>query len=111
MHDEPDVQATPPRVALAALAGLGVAWMLQRAPFHRSASVRPVPVFPTAVQAVADEHATSFSAPPPSEFGVAWMRQARPFHRSPRVSEVRRWLLVFPTATQTDGAVQATLLR
>ena len=59
-----------------------------------------------------DGHETPSRLPPPDTgLGVGWMLQVRPFHRSARVSGVPRRLLVFPTAVQADGAVQATPLR
>src|SRR6266487_3504016 len=94
---------------------LGVGWMCQLVPSHRSASVNgpeSVRCSPTAVQAWA-LHATplkKFSAP--ESFGVRWMRQPVPFHRSASVpiglpeASVRA-----PTAVQTEGDVHATPLR
>ena len=43
MQDDPDVQDTPKSTAAAAPAGLGVAWMLHRVPFQRSAKVTSAP--------------------------------------------------------------------
>jgi hypothetical protein len=59
VHAEADVHDTAvnsglPRVPL----GLGVGWMAQAVPFHRSASVT-LPENPTAVQDVADVHDTA----------------------------------------------------
>ena len=92
-------------------AGFGVAWILHRVPFHRSARVFCAPdllvVTPTASQADADAQVTQFSSAPGRE-GIFCSRQVRPFHRCARVSETPRLLLVLPTATQADGAVQAT---
>ena len=92
-------------------AGFGVAWILHRVPFHRSARVFCAPdllvVTPTASQADADAQVTQFSSAPGRE-GIFCSRQVRPFHRCARVCETPRLLLVLPTATQADGAVQAT---
>src|SRR5260370_862726 len=88
--------------------GLGVGWMVQLVPFHRSArvpvglpklSVRP----PTAVQATANVQDTAARKPPPAGLGVCWMRQFVPSHRSAR----GRFAAV-PVAMQADGAVQDT---
>jgi hypothetical protein len=43
MQDDPDMQDTPKSTAAAAPAGLGVVWMLQTVPFHRSAKVTSRP--------------------------------------------------------------------
>src|SRR5215831_13279667 len=91
MQDDRDVQATLFRSLTPRPGGLGVGWMLQVWPSHRSARVpvglpggvrRP----PTAVHADAEVHDTeSRNHPPPGGFGVGWMRQPRPFHRSASV--------------------------
>jgi len=92
MQDDRDVQATPFRSLTPCPAGLGVGWMLQVRPFHRSARVavgvrvvsgrRP----PTAVHADGEVHDTAVrNQPPPGGFGVGWMRQPRPFHCSASV--------------------------
>ena len=78
--------------------GLGVAWIRQLVPFHRSASdtvmllppdaPRPpgvlIVVAPTAVQAAAAEQDTARNSLPvdPAGLGVAWMCQLVPFHAS-----------------------------
>src|SRR6266513_165859 len=70
--------------------GPSTAWMLQVAPFHRSASDVVVPVLlvcaPTAVQASAAEHDTAKNPLSgwPAGLGTAWMLQVAPFHRSAR---------------------------
>jgi len=110
MQAEGDVQDTASRKACTAPAGLGVGWMVQVVPFHRSARTRPLAVPPTAVQAVREVHDTLFSAPPPAGVGVGWIRQLVPFHRSARVTMVRDLLVVAPTATQAECAMQATPL-
>ncbi len=64
----------------------GVAWIDHVLPFHRSASERSLPLFPTAVQALADVHEMPLNLPPNLGLGVAWIDQVLPFHRSARVS-------------------------
>jgi hypothetical protein len=74
MHDDPDVQLTPNRAAAAAPAGSGVAWMLHRLPFHRSASVVAPRALgwaaPTAVHADGDVQDTPIRAPPLAGLGI-----------------------------------------
>ncbi|HXC64684.1 MAG TPA: hypothetical protein VNZ67_10010, partial [bacterium] len=89
MQAEGDVQDTASRKACTDPAGLGVGWMVQVVPFHRSARTRPLAVPPTAMQAEREAHDTLFSAPPPAGVGVGWIRQLVPFHRSARVAMVR----------------------
>ena len=91
----------------AALAGLGVAWIRHRAPFHRSARVLPLLVFPTAVHAEADAQETPLRKAPPAGLGVAWIRHRVPFHRSARVVPSA----LPPTAVQAESDVQDTPLR
>jgi hypothetical protein len=83
--------------------GLGVAWIRQFAPSHRSASdtvvlVPPealwppcelIVVAPTAVQAAAAEHDTASNSllVDPAGLGVAWMCQRVPFHASASSTE------------------------
>ncbi len=87
-------QDTPLRLAVVAPAGLGVLWIVQLVPFHRSASIAVVPeVFvqlPTAVQAVVEKHDT-----PPTLLAVApvgllgaWTDHVVPFQRSANVTGV-----------------------
>src|SRR6266496_4062151 len=88
---------------------LGVGWMCQLVPSHRSASVNgpeSVRCSPTAVQAWA-LHATplkKFSAP--ESFGVGWMRHAVPSHRSASVPASEP-----PTAVHAEDDVQDTAER
>jgi len=74
MHDDADAQLTPNRAVTAAPAGLGVAWMFHRVPFHRSARVVAVGVnglaAPTAVHADADVQDTPNRAPPLAGLGM-----------------------------------------
>ena len=106
MHADGEVQATVFRKANWAPAGVGVGWMRQRVPFHRSARVPALEV-PTAVQADADVHATLARKPPPwAGLGVGWIRQVVPFHRSARAPALEP-----PTAVQADADVHATPLR
>jgi hypothetical protein len=89
--------------------GLGVGWMCQLVPSHRSASVNgpeSVRCSPTAVQAW-PLHATplkKFSAP--ESFGVGWMRHAVPSHRSASVPASEP-----PTAVHAEDDVQDTTER
>jgi len=100
-----DVQATLARTAMEAPEGLGVGWMRHLTPFHRSARVRPPPVWPTAVQAEAEVHDTPFSVPPLGGFCVASMRHRAPLRRSASVLP----LAVAPTAMHADLDAQYTL--
>ena len=93
MQAERDTQDAAFRLPAAAPGGLGVRWMLQVLPFHRSASMAGDGLLdrfglenPTARQPVADVHATPISWPitPPARPGVGWMAQLVPFHRSTR---------------------------
>jgi hypothetical protein len=74
MHDDAVVQLTPNRAAAGAPAGTGVAWMLHRVPFHRSArGVEPGAnglAAPTAVHADADVQDTPKRAPPLAGLGI-----------------------------------------
>jgi hypothetical protein len=83
VHAETDVHDTAPRKLPCAPGGLGVRWIPQVVPFHRSARV---PEFepPTAV------HDTAFRKLncAPEGLGVAWMRHTVPFHRSAKVTSV-----------------------
>src|SRR5215470_13704942 len=82
MQPEADVQATVFRKVNCAPPGLGVVWMLQLVPFHRSARL-PALEFPAAMHADADVQATPLRTPPPwGGLGVAWIDQRAPSHRS-----------------------------
>ena len=70
--------------------GVGVVWIVQAAPFQRSASVDCVVIdvdVPTAVQAVLDVHDTPSNslAAAPLGSGLVWTFQLVPFQRSARV--------------------------
>src|SRR5215469_6984035 len=111
MQADADAQATVFRKVNWAPAGLGVGWMLQPVPFHRSARL-PALEFPTAVHTDADAQATPFSSPPPpGGLGVAWMVQRVPFHRSARVLALGVKGLEAPAAMHVVADVQATPLR
>jgi len=69
VHADADMHDTPLSVA-PPWDGLGVGWMLQRVPFHRSARVVPSALPPTAVHAEGEVHDTLFRAPPPAGLGV-----------------------------------------
>src|SRR6516225_7890528 len=103
MQAEADAQATVFRKVNCAPAGLGVGWMLQLVPFHRSARF-PASEFPTAVHADGEVQATpSRNAPPCGGLAVAWMLQRVPSHRSASVPAAEP-----PTAVQTADDVHAT---
>jgi hypothetical protein len=107
VHADADGHATPDRKP-APCGGLGVGWMRQAVPSHRSASV-PAFELPTAVQDEADVHATPLRKPPPWDgLGVGWMRQAVPSHRSARGWEAPARPALFPTAVHADDPVQET---
>jgi hypothetical protein len=111
MQADADAQATVFRKVNCAPAGLGVGWMLQLVPFHRSARV-PVLEDPAAVHADADVQATPFSPPPPwGGLGVAWIDHRLPFHRSARVLALGVKGLEAPAAMHVVVDVQATPLR
>jgi hypothetical protein len=67
VHARADVHDTPRRASLPWVLELGVGWMTQALPFHRSASVRstllPVSCSPAAVHAEADVHDTAAKPP------------------------------------------------
>jgi hypothetical protein len=92
--------------------GLGVAWIAQWRPFHRSANVTwvaPPAACPTATQLLADVHDTAPNAlfGAPDGFGVGVMRHVRPFQTSANVPpKVTPGSVEYaPTATQyrADG--------
>jgi len=101
-----EVHATPLKTS-PPCGGLGVGWMLQRVPSHRSARV-PAAELPTAVQAEAETHDTLLRAPPPAGLGVGWMVQVVPFHRSATARTVPAVVVLAPTDVHADGAVHAT---
>jgi hypothetical protein len=109
VHADADVQDTPlknPRPC----GGLGVVWMVHRAPSHASASAPPLKP-PVAVQADAEAHDTAFrDAPPCAGAGVFWRCQAAPFHRSTKAWVTPATVLV-PTAVQAAGELHATPAR
>src|SRR6516162_8086805 len=80
MQEEADAQATVFRKVNCPCGGLAVAWMLQRVPSHRSASV-PAAEPPTAVQAEDDVHVTP-DRNTPAGLGADWICHLLPFHRS-----------------------------
>jgi hypothetical protein len=90
-------------------AGLGVCWMRQVTPSHRSASgpFADVPVAVQAEAAVQDTLARTLGAAP-AGLGVGWMVQFVPFHCSARVRKVPELLMEYPAAVQAEEAVQAT---
>jgi hypothetical protein len=101
VHDTP-LSAAPP------WDGLGVDWMRQLEPFHRSARV-PAAEPPTAVHADAEVQDTPFRLlPPGGELGVAWMLHRAPFHRSATGRGTPAVEMLTPTAVHADADVQAT---
>lgn len=82
------VQSTPESCAPWVPAGVGVGWLLQRVPFHRSAMVTAVPEAltenPTVVHAVAEVQATDCGrvASAPGGCGIGTTLHRVPFHRS-----------------------------
>jgi hypothetical protein len=107
VHAEDEVQETPKRAPFPD-GGLGVAWMRQRVPFHRSARGVEAPWlltdWPTAVHADADEQDTlnktlSFAL---RGLGVAWVAHARPSQCSARVMATPEPRVKLPTAVQED---------
>src|SRR5215469_17582458 len=104
MQADAEAQATVFRKVNCAPAGLGVGWMLQLVPFHRSARL-PALEFPAAMHADADVQATPFSSPPPwGGLGVPWMVQRVPFHRSARGLALGAQRAVAPDAVLPDAA-------
>jgi hypothetical protein len=107
MQAERDTQDTAFRLPPAAPGGLGVGWMLQALPFHRSASVAGAGWLtscrwfgvekPTAVHPVAEVHATPRSRlTTPPGMRVGWMLHVWPFHRSAKdrdsqIGDVQAW--------------------
>src|SRR5215468_370955 len=106
MHD------TPSRNVL--LTAPGSDWIVQRAPFHISASATEpdlVKYWPTAKQRFAEGHDTADSSAPcraPAGLGTGWIRQAVPSQRI--ASGSSRWALLknWPTAVQARGDRQET---
>ena len=87
-HADGAVQVTALKLLDAAPGGLTGASMVQVEPFHPSATAAGVcaaGVYPTAVQAVPEAHATPISTLLPVGLGVAWRCQVVPFHRAARV--------------------------
>ena len=97
--------------------GLGVRWMRQLLPFHRSARVRCAPDLtancPTAVHAEPDGQDTALRAlvAAPGGFGVDWTAQTPPVRRSASVTPSPDALTCAPTAVHTEVVGQDTALR
>src|SRR5262249_1229653 len=86
VHAAADVQATP-FSSPPPWGGLGVPWMVQRVPFHRSARVLALGVkgleAPAAMHADVDVQDTPLRKPLPwGGLGGAWIDQRAPSHRS-----------------------------
>ena len=96
--------------------GLGVGWMRQLLPFHRSASVLcapdPAKNPPTAVHAEPDRHDTPFRAllAAPAGFGVGWTAQPPPLRRSASVTPRPDPRTKNPTAVHTETEGHDTVL-
>ena len=94
--------------------GLGVVWIDQLVPFHRSTNVTLSPALlmlsPTAVQAVLEVHDMPRRALPvaPRGFGRFWMDQLVPFQRSAKVCSSLSLFWEYPTAMQSVVEVQDT---
>jgi hypothetical protein len=106
------VQDTPLRNPNCAPDGLGVGWIAQLVPFHRSARLTPVPELlisnPTVSQAEGEAQSTPNRALAcaPVGLGVGCVTHLDPFHRSARVPELDP-----PVETQTEDEGQATAKR
>jgi hypothetical protein len=94
VHADAEVHDTADRLLLVAPLGMGTVWIVQVLPSQPSARVAPAPLFPTAVQVVAEVHETAFRLPPLG-VGVVWVVQALPSQRSTNVPA-----LPDPTAVQ-----------
>jgi hypothetical protein len=108
IHAVADVHATPSRKAEGKsrpTPGVEVVWIVHVLPFQNSASVAPMPLLPTAVQAVADVHETPFRLPPLG-LGVVWVVQVLPSQRSTNVPPLPE-----PTAVHAEADVHETAFR
>jgi hypothetical protein len=114
VHAEADVHDTArPRP----LIPVGVGWMAQAVPFHRSARIlrNPPPglAAPTAVHATAEVHDTParpLDDEPPG-LGVGWTAQAVPCHRSASDTTSPALLVTYcPTAVHAEADVHDTPL-
>ena len=103
VQDLGEAHDTPSSWLLVASAGLGIGWIAQLVPFHRSVIVAPA-LDPRAVHAIVDAHDTPTSAPSVG-LGVRWIAQRVPFHRSANVANVPARSVKNPTAVQdlSDG--------
>ena len=114
VQDLGDGHDTPTSRLRVAPAGLGVRWIAQLLPFHRSASVASTPARfvndPTAVQDLGDVHDTPsrLLLVAPAGFGVRWIDQLVPFHRSASVAAAPVRLVKNPTAVQELRDTHAT---
>src|ERR1035437_2126470 len=98
-----------------------MAWIVQRRPFHRSASVTNVPArsvwAPTAVHACADTHDTPLNPvvglrrAPAGGWGVDWIAQLVPPQRSPTVAGAPPPLVESPTAVHAPAVTHDTPVR
>jgi hypothetical protein len=110
-------QATADRLLDGDPAGLGVGWICQLLPFHRSASVScapdPTTNCPTAVHAEPDGHDTPLKAlaAAPGGFGVDSTVHTPPLRRSASVTPSPDSLTCKPTAVHADAVGQDTALK
>jgi len=94
--------------------GLGVGWMRQRVPFHRSASVRCTPELttncPTAVHVEPEGHETPLRALAAALGGswVDWTVHLPPLRRSASVTPSPDFVTCKPTAVHTEVVGQET---
>jgi hypothetical protein len=111
-HAVADVHVTPLRLLLVAPVGLGVGSVVQMLPFQRSTNVRrlsPASLeFPTAMQSVAEVHATlaRLLVRAPLGLGVGWIVHVMPFQCSASVVPS-----LDPTAVHAVTEVHETPLR
>src|SRR6266581_3193258 len=114
---EGEAHATPLRKLTCAPAGLGVRWIRQVVPFHRSARGTKLPELaidaPTAVQDEVEVHDTPFRTLncAPAGWGLRWIRQVVPFHRSATVTWTPEPVMKAPTAVQAEGEAHDTPFR
>src|SRR5262249_3114528 len=95
-------------------AGLGVPWMRQRVPFHRSASITPEPPLAPSLPARLAPGAALPDVPhdrgrdEPAGAGVTWTRQLVPSHRSASGTLVPELPRLAPPAVHAFAEVQDT---
>jgi hypothetical protein len=114
VHAVVDVHDTPRSTPSVAPLGVGIVWINQRTPSHRSANGKLVPVLlsddPTALHAVVDAHDTPQStlSVAPVGAGIGWIDQPTPSHRSTNGAVVPALSTKDPTAVQAVVDVHDT---